>query len=220
MKRLAILLLLQPSSMAMAMQARDFSGLPVQVEAIAEEVVVDGVALRITRAEGRGVAELAHRIQARWRSEGSEVLEQQVPGWQAVSRLHRGKSELIQWRGTDAAGRLLHSLLATSLPPQRGTPAPFVLPAPCAWGRVIEGRAGDSRFEQRSGRCTVAASQVSGALQSRLQAQDWSVSGQADTGWELERAGALARLTLSEGPGRRQSSLVWISVQPDPGAGR
>lgn len=159
------------------------------------------------------MADVAQRIQQRWRSEGSEVQLQQEQGWQMASRLYRNNNEVIQWRGSGDAAQLLHSTLATSQSPTEVAAAPFPLPPRCAWGRVIEGAAGPSRYEQRVARCQASPATVIASLRLRLPALGWAIRGRAEAGWELDRTGTQGRLTVTGGPGAGECSLVWIGVR-------
>lgn len=214
MRILFVMACLLGTALAAAIERRDLSGLAVTVEPIPEEIVVDGLALHITRAGGAGVPRLAQRLQSRWRTEGSAVHAQEVEGWSIASRLDQGRNELIQWRGEGEDAQLLHSSLSTGQHPRRRATAPFGLPGACAWGRVIEGVSGRSTFEQHTARCTATTALLTAALQSRLQSQGWSIRSRADAVWDLQRPGDHARLTLLNGPAPGDVSLVWLRVLP------
>lgn len=213
MRFLFIMACLLGTSLAATFERRDLGGLSVTVESIPEVVIVDGLTLNITRASGVGVPQLAQRLQLRWRTEGSVVSAQQVEGWNIVSRLDRGRNELVQWRGEGGRAELLHSSLVTDQQPRRRARAPFDLPRACAWGRVIEGVSGHSTFEQHTARCKEAAATVTAGLPSRLQALGWSIRSRADAVWDMQRSSDHARLTLIDGAAGG-SSLVWLHVHP------
>jgi hypothetical protein len=212
MKNLFVMGCLLGASLAVALEKRDLGGLAVTVESIPEEVIVDGLALRIKRASGADVPQLAQRLQIRWRTEGSAVQSQQVEGWKSASRLDQGRNELIQWRGEGPDAELLHSSLVTGRLPRSRSRAPFALPGACAWGRVIEGVSGGSSFEQHTAQCAANAAALATAIQSRLQSLGWNIRSRMDAVWDVHRSGDHARLTLIEGPVPGSSSLVWLRV--------
>lgn len=196
---------------ASGIEARDLQGLQITFDQWADPVQVDGVAMRIQRAAGGDVDELARRIVARWRREGDVVRPLQRPGWQLVARWREGRSELLQWRGEGADGELLHSSLDLMRGTSRAPPPPFALPARCRWGRSIEG-GGDSRpFQQRSAYCTSSLPGVQPLIRSQLTAQGWSVSPSGKPVMELEHTDIRGRLILSE-DGPAGTALVWIAT--------
>jgi hypothetical protein len=211
MKLLFIMACVLGTSLAATFERRDVAGLAVAVEVIPEEVIVDGLAMHITRASGAGVQQLAQRLQLRWRNEGSVVRAEEVEGWTIASRLDQGRNELVQWRGEGQRAELLHSSLVIDRQPRGRARAPFALPRACKWGRVIEGAGGDSAFEQHTARCKAAAATLSATLRSRLQGLGWVIRSRADAVWDLQRSSDHARLTLIDGPGSG-SSLVWLRV--------
>src|SRR5690606_21655485 len=99
MLALALILILVPAQEISAIEARDVRGLDVAVERIDEPVIVDGVQLRIQRAQGVDVHQLASRIGQRWQVEGGTQRRLQQQGWQMLARWQDGRSDLIQWRG-------------------------------------------------------------------------------------------------------------------------
>jgi len=211
MRALFIIVCLFAATLAAPFEKRDLGGLAVTVEAIPEEVIVDGLAVNITRASGAGVAQLAQRLQVRWRTEGSVVHAQQMDGWNIASRLDQGRNELLQWRGEGERAELLHSFLVIDRQPRGRARAPFALPRACAWGRVIEGVSGGSAFEQHAAHCETPAQALTAALQPRLQGLGWSIRRRSDAVWELQRSSDHAQLALIDGPARG-SSLVWLRV--------
>jgi hypothetical protein len=217
--KIVLMIVLQSAAMAAAFEPGDIRGLPLKIEGIPEAVVVDGLAMRVARAEGAGVTQVAQRMLQRWQSEGSEVSSQQAQGWQIASRLQRNSHEVIQWRGSGNAAQLLHSTFVTSQLPLKAAAPPFPLPVQCSWGRVIEGVAGPTRYEQHVARCQASSTAVTAALRLRLLAEGWAIRGQAQTGWELDLAGTQGRLTVAGAPGTGESSLVWISFRQRTGAG-
>jgi len=195
---------------ATGLEARDTRGLSLMVERIAEDIRVDGLTMQVHSATGRDVAELAARIEARWRAEGS-VVQSAQSRWQMLSRFERGRSELIQWRGEGPSAQLLHSILDTTRPAARPASEPFTLPLHCAWGRVIEGRAGLGSFEQRTGRCSNSSGTVFAAVQRSLATQGWNVSRASGTALELARDGIEGRLFITQDAGDAATAVVWIA---------
>src|SRR5690606_36362067 len=177
---------------------------------IPEGITVDGLAMQMHSATGRDVAGLAARIEARWRAEGS-VVQSAQSRWQMLSRFEHGRSELIQWRGEGPSAQLLHSIVDTTHPTARPAIEPFTLPLHCAWGRVIEGRAGHDSFEQRTGRCGTSSDRVFAAVRRSLAAQGWNGSRASGTTLELARDGIEGRLFITQDAGDAATAVVWIA---------
>jgi hypothetical protein len=197
---------------AAAMERVDLGGLRVSVVPVPGVVNVDGVAMQLSMATGRDVERLAARIEARWRAEGSLVQRHQAAGWQVLSRLEQGRSEVVQWTGDGASARLLHSKLDAMRAPTAPAAPPFRLPAACAWGRVISGTAESGPYEQRTAICGVSPAASLRSLRERLAAQHWVVLRESDMNLEVARAGTEARLVVAPGPGAQQSTVVWLAV--------
>ncbi len=213
MRRLVACALLL-SGHAAAMERSDVHGLDVAILPIPEDVHVDGIALQVRTASGRDVGRLASRVEERWRAEGSEVRRLQLPGWQAISRLDRGWSELVQWTGEGEGARLLHSRLDATRAIASQVPPPFRLPSSCAWGRAVSGDAGAGRYEQRTAVCAGDQQAIQRSVRERLLAQGWSLGRQTGAETEARREGVAARLVVTPGPGSRQGTLVWLAVTP------
>lgn len=203
-----LLLVLVPGSLA-AIEPRDSHRLDVSVERIDEDVIVDGVAMRIQVARGAGVPELARRIAGRWRTEGGELQELRQRDWQMLARWQEGRSELIQWRGTGGSAELLHSRLDTTRAVARRGAPPFTLPSSCEWGRLIEGRAAGRRHAAQSARCRTGLPVMRELLLRSLRAQGWTMRHQSGAALQLARAGLQGELLLAA-DGTGGSSIVWV----------
>lgn len=203
-----LLLLLASGSLA-AIEPRDSHRLDVTVERIDEDVIVDGVAMRIQWARGAGVPELARRMAGRWRTEGGELQELRQRDWQMLARWQEGRSELIQWRGTGGNAELLHSWLDTTRAVARRRAPPFSLPSSCKWGRVIEGVAAGRRHATHSARCRTGLPATRELLTRSLRAQGWTISHQSPTALQVAGAGLQGELLLAEA-GAGASSIVWV----------
>lgn len=204
MRPLACLLLVA-ASCAGAIEPRDARGLDVRLEALPEPVTVDGVVFEIQFASGRDIQELARRMEHRWRQQGSLVQRLQQRGWQLLSRWEEGRSELLQWQGEGAGAQLVFSRLDTTRAPARPGRGPLVLPARCAWGRLIQ----DRSQALRTAACRLTLPELQLQLRARLVAQGWSVRQETGVTFEVSRAGQSARLTLSAGSQAGESALVW-----------
>jgi hypothetical protein len=207
---LLLLLLLAPG--VDAIEARDFSGLDVAVERIGEPVIVDGVQMRIQRAQGIDVQRLAARIERRWQGEGGTLRHLHQQGWQMLGRWHEGRSDLIQWRGEGRQAVLLYSRLDTQHKPLRQAAPPFSLPFGCAWGRVVEGEAKGRRYLQRSAVCRGSSAELQPAVRTALDAQGWVLRSETAAAMELGRGGMHGTLLFAPGPDRQHSALVWIGA--------
>lgn len=194
-----------------AIEPRDSHRLDVAVERIDDAIVVDGIALRIHTARGAGVAELARRMGARWRTEGGELQQLEHRGWHMLARWQDGRSELVQWRGTGVAAQLLHSWFDTTRPvAARGTP-PFALPSSCEWGRMIEGAAAGRQHATLSALCRMEPRLLKALLARLLPAQGWTIRGQLPASLQVSGKGLEGELLLSAA-GAGASSIVWVGT--------
>jgi hypothetical protein len=182
------------------------------MEPIDEPVRVDGVEIRIARATGPGVDELAQRLQSRWRDEGAEVRVLQQAGWQLRARWLEGVSELIQWRGKGHDGELLHSRLVLDPGAQRQVAEPFRLPYGCAWGRAIEGNARKSHYVQRTAFCRDAPGSVIARTVQHLRALQWVIEQSASEALHIHNGVQRGMLIVTPHPGGDGSALVWIGI--------
>lgn len=198
---------------AAAIETRDARGLQVVVERIDGSIRIDGLAMQIQAASGRDVAQLAARIEQRWRDEGSTLQHHAQSPWKLVTRLHDGRSEVIQWRGSGASARLLHSVVDAMRATKQAAAAPFVLPPQCAWGRVVEGTAGPAAYAQHSAHCRMPPASLVAMLRQRLAAQGWSVQGERGLALQLVRPGIDAELIIAPGQARDESAVVWVSTR-------
>lgn len=209
------LLLLMLATGACSMEPHDLHGLRLAVEPVGDVLLVDGVAMRIRRAQGEDVPVLARRIAERWRADGDTPRSLQQRGWQMLARFSRGHSELIQWRGEGPAAQLLHSQLDATRQPLRAAAAPFSLPPQCAWGRVIESREPHASQVQRTAVCRGGAREVSPLLRRFLLAAGWQVRELTATQsgamqFELRLAAVAGRLLLTSTGMGDHSVLVWM----------
>lgn len=195
---------------ALPIEAADTHALDVRVEPIADEIRIDGLEAHIQHASGPDIPRLASRIEQRWRTDDQVVQRLHHQGWQVVSRLRGGFSEVIQWREAGAASRLVFSTVALRAAKSPAA-APFALPAACAWGRTVEG-ASDSGFQQRTARCRGAADRVIAALRAQLIAQGWRVQGR-DTLLTLEKGGWNGEVIVDGDTAHRECWLVWVGTQ-------
>jgi hypothetical protein len=209
---LLLLLILVPAQGADAIEARDATGLDVAVERISEPVTVDGVQLRIQRAQGRDVPQLVSRIGQRWQVEGGTQRRLHQQGWQMLARWQDGRSDLIQWRGEGSDALLLYSRLDTLQQPQRRSAPPFSLPSGCAWGRVVEGESMGRQYLQRSAVCRASSAAVQPALRAVLQAQGWTLRGETAATMELAQRDVQGTLVFARGRNLHETALVWIGV--------
>lgn len=208
--RCLALLLLLAGELASAIEPEDVRGLAVSVEPVGESMRVDGVPVIVTSATGRDIEELAARIERRWRNQGSPVQRRAHAGWQLLTRLDAGRSELVQWRIPDGSGELLHSLLDPSRAGNGASAAPFSLPGRCAWGRIIEGGAVRDSFEQRTGHCRRRSADALRALSRSLRAQGWEVAESLPGSLELAGAGLRGLLVVIDDPEGQGSWLSWL----------
>jgi hypothetical protein len=209
---LLLLLILVPAQGADAIEARDATGLELAVERISEPVTVDGVQLRIQRAQGRDVPQLVSRIGQRWQVEGGTQRRLHQQGWQMLARWQDGRSDLIQWRGEGSDALLLYSRLDTLQQPQRRSAPPFSLPSGCAWGRVVEGESMGRQYLQRSAVCRASSAAVQPALRAVLQAQGWTLRGETAATMELAQRDVQGTLVFARGRNLHETALVWIGV--------
>jgi hypothetical protein len=210
------LLLFAPA--AAAIEARDAHGLSVSLERIPEPVVVDGVTLRIQRAQGRDVPSLARRIEHRWRADGSQIRRSRAQGWEILSRWRDSHSEVIQWRGSGHVAQLLHSELDIRRHAGGEVRPPFLLPQSCAWGRVVQGRIRERQYLQRSAHCRSPVARLLPLLRASLSSQGWMLQVLSDRVLEVSRDGVHGSLLLAPGRIPAECALVWISTRdlPDP----
>ncbi len=208
MRPLLGVMLLASAACAGAFESRDARGLDVHVEPLPGPVAVDGVMLEIKLASGRDVAELARRVEQRWRQQGSLVQRLQQHGWQLLTRWEAGHSELIQWRGEGEPAQLIFSRLDTLRPSARAGRGPLVLPARCAWRRQIE----DRSHTLRSASCRLTLAELQRQLRAALAAQGWSVRRETGAIIEIARDGESGRVTLVAGTQPGESAVVWSSV--------
>lgn len=194
-------------------EAQLAAGLTVTIDRIPEPVAVDGIPMTVHRVTGAGVPELARRIEAQWRSQGSEVKALQQGSWTLRSRMLGAKSEVVQWRNGPEAPELLWSSLDATGPLQPKPDAGLALPAGCVWGRSVSGSSGPRRYLQRSARCTLSVHELSLQLQHSLPSQGWRLRSATDRGLLLDRPGVEALLSLDTHQGEQATWLTWLRVE-------
>lgn len=192
------------------------TGLALNVEAFQEALVVDGVPMQVRRATGSAVPELARRIEAQWRSQGSDVKTPQRAGWSVRSRIRGSRSEVMQWRTDIEVPELLWSTLDAAHH-VIGTPEPgLALPAGCAWGRHVAGTAGKRRFSERSARCNLTAAELSPLLRRSLESAGWQIRSYSQESMFLDRPGTEGMLSLSGQEADSSTWVVWLQVEGAP----
>ncbi len=207
---LAMLMLVGPA--ARAFEAHLAAGLAVSIDRIAEPVSVDGVSMQLQRLTGVDVPVLARRVEALWRSQGSQIRSLQQGAWTLRSRMLGTKVEVLQWRSSAGAPEMLWSLLETgALQPVPQTD--LVLPAHCKWGRSVSGQAGQRHYLQRSARCALPIGELSAQLRHMLPLQGWKVRSASDGGLLLDRQGDEGMIFLSEPADDLTTWLVWLHVR-------
>jgi hypothetical protein len=192
------------------------AGLAVHTDPVPEPMAVDGVAMTIHRVTGAGVPELARRIEADWRRQGSPVHTHQQGGWTLRSRIHGHSSEVLQWRTSlEGPELLLSSLDARSV--ARPTPdANIQLPPGCKWGRSISGKSQQHSYIQRSARCPLSVKALRPDLLASLSREGWRIRSRSATGLLVERGGEEGLLVLSTQSGDASTWLVWLHTQISP----
>ncbi|MEO6078691.1 MAG: hypothetical protein ABIQ86_02785 [Steroidobacteraceae bacterium] len=210
---LVVLVSVLSTPASLGFEAHLSAGLAVNIDRIAEPVVVDGVPMSMHRVTGAGVPEFARRIESLWRSQGSEVriLEQGL--WTLRSRMVGARSEVIQSRTGPEGPELLWSSLDAGGPIQSAPDAGLTLPAGCMWGRGVSGQSEQHRYLQRSARCTLPIQELSRQLQRSVTKQGWRLLTTADRSLLLERPGAEGLLSLAVHDGDSATSLSWLRVE-------
>lgn len=203
-----VLALLAWTSCVGALEPRDARGLDVRMESLPEPLIVDGVVFEIQVASGSDVAELARRVEQRWRQQGSIVQHMQQRGWQLVTRWDAGRNELVQWRGEGGAAQLIFSRLDTLKPPVRPGRGPMLLPSRCAWTRQIE----DRSHAVSSASCHLTLPELQRQVRMALVTQGWSIQREAGGLLEISRDDGSARITLVPAAQPGDSALVWTQI--------
>lgn len=217
MKCLLVILGLLAAPVGMALEARDLRGLEATLDPIHEPLRVDGVGVRVQRVTGSGVPQLAARIEARWRKEGSPVQQREHAGWKLLARLEGSRNEVIQWRMGPAGPQLLHSIVDVRQPVPASKDA-FRLPVGCRWGRRVEGRAGDNTWQQHTALCRTTVENARRVLREQLVAQGWGVHADTASVLQVSTAGTQADVFVTPAPVAGQSMVVWLAVHSAAGA--
>lgn len=196
----------------LAFDGRLATGLRVDVEHIPESLTVDGVPITVHRATGAGVPDLARRIEAQWRSQGSQVRSLQQAQWTMRSRISGGRSEVLQWRSSASLHELLWSSLDATAQARAKPETGLDLPAGCSWGRSVAGKAGNRVFMQRSARCELSLERLASTLRQSLPAQGWQLQTGSGNGLILDQAGKQGLLSLDGIEGGRATWVTWLRV--------
>jgi hypothetical protein len=172
-----------------AMDSRWTQGLRLSWEALPGDTAFNGMSFRVQRATGLDVPVLAQRIAADWQREsGGEGLKLMRHGeWSILSRIHDGRSEVVQWRERSEDAELLWSEADLRLEPQPSLAARYLVSA-CNWLPPISGSATGGRFRQFTGYCASRSAAVGDALASALQLEGWRTRRNA-SGLMAERKG-------------------------------
>lgn len=212
----AALVLLAASAMAgVGLDARLAAGLPVSIQRVDEPVAVDGTVITLQQATGQGAPELARRLEAQWRRQGSRIEQQRLDGWQVRSRILHGRSEVLQWREPPHAPLLLWSSL--ELRASIAVPRPdLILPAGCVWGRSIFGKSDISPYLQRSARCPHSIPRLVSILRKTLPSQGWLLTHAAEASLAVERQRAVGLVSLTTQDGDEATWLTWLRMGDSP----
>lgn len=189
-------------------------GLSVRAEKVGEGVVVDGLRLSMERFTGEDVLQLAERVEAAWRMQGSQIRALRQGEWTLRSRLLDTRSEVVQWRAAEGGGEMLWSSLDVRASLQPVPDAGLVLPAGCLWLRSAWGESTGHHYLQRSARCRQSRDQLAGQLQRAMEADGWVVRSKGRDGMLLDRAGVESLLSISTSTGDQATWLVWLRVEP------
>lgn len=190
------LLLLAPGQ-AISFESRWTSGLSVTTERLTGHTAVNGMRLRIDRATGRDVQRLAARILDDWQRESGveHVMASSTGDWNLFSRIHRGESEVVQWRGADSGGELLWSsadLLHLDHPPHSTVP----LPSDCHASPPVHGSVEKGGFIQRTGTCPGDVPNVAARFRRILGSSGWTTGEAVGSVLQAQRDGQKVQITL------------------------
>ncbi len=209
---LFMVVLMFSASMTSAFEPHLGAGLDVVIERIPEPLMVDGVQMVMHHAIGAGVPELARRIEAHWRKQGSDIRSMQQGNWTLRSRIQGAASEVVQWRAGPSGHELTWSSLDAAANVLFVADSGLTLPAGCNWGRSVSGSSGPNHFLQRSARCALAARELSLLLQRSLPSQGWQLLAVSERGMLLKRSGEEGLISLSVPAGDRSTWLTWLRV--------
>jgi hypothetical protein len=191
-------------------------GLDVVIDRIPEPLLVDGVQMVMHLARGADVPELARRIEAQWRSHGSNIQSLKQGNWTLRSRIQGAASEVLQWQTGPSGHELVWSSLDAAASVLPVADSGLNLPAACLWGRSVSGHSSEGHFLQRSARCTLPAQELSLLLQRSLPSQGWKLLSASERGLLLERPGKEGLISLSAQAGGRATWLTWLRVEHNP----
>jgi hypothetical protein len=208
----AAMLVMVPDK-ARPFESRWTSGLGVTTERLTGQTAVNGVTFRIHRATGRDVTLLAQRILDDWQRESGidRVLSSGAGDWKSFSRIHHGRSEVVQWRGRGGGGELLWSsadLLHVDPLPQNGVP----LPAQCRWSPTVHGIVAGSGFIQSSGSCPGEVPAVAARFRRLLSSSGWVVREADGSVLQTEHGRQKAQIMLIPGSAPGSSSSTDVVV--------
>ena len=194
-------------------------GLEVSTEEMEGAMFLNGLPVSISRVTGPSVPILAERLIEGWISAQGpgSVRREQCCGWTLAARIHRGRSEVIQWRMGSGTPELIWS--ATSLQARHRMPmdAPMPAIADCVWTAPISGKTGDREFRQLSGRCRGGTPGVFRSLVHELDATGWRWSRPGTQVIQAERKGHHLQVIANPSAQRGDAqsvSLVLVETQP------
>ena len=208
----AALLVVVPGN-ASPFENRWTRGLGVTTEGLTGQTAVNGVTFRIHRATGHDVPLLAQRILDDWQRESGadHVLSSDAGDWKFFSRIHHGRSEVVQWRVRGSGGELLWSstdLLHGDGPPRSGVP----LPVDCLWSPPVHGVVEGSGYIQSSGSCSGEVPAVAARFRRLLSSRGWAIREPAGPVLQTERGRYRVQITLmpASGPGSSTATDVVV----------
>jgi hypothetical protein len=219
----ALLLPLLAGSLSMAQGIDDdvVRDIDVAVERLNGTTGLNGVRLRMERATGTAVGTLAERMIRAWEKESGApaVHLQKQSGWMVASRLHRGESQVIQWRGARDEGELIWSSAELHQPPQ----APRMrvpLAAGCRGSAPVHGVTGRMHFIQLSASCAQSPSALLTALAESLRRKGWQLTSTGQ--WMLHAVTGDVHVQITAMPALRdlvalpghRSTLVMVETRP------
>jgi len=213
LRTLFLFILVFSTTAAAGFESHLTTGLDIVIDRIPEPMTVDGVQMVMHFASGRGVPELARRIESSWRSQGSVIRSMQQGSWNLRSRFQGAASEVVQWRTGPAGHELIWSSLDVAAPVLPAADSGLALPAGCTWGRSLSGRSREGFFLQRTARCTQPAQELSMLLQRSLPPQGWQLRSSSDSGFLIGRSGVEGVISLSGQAGDRSTWLTWLRVE-------
>jgi hypothetical protein len=211
-------ILFAASCLASAADAEAWRDLNVQVEPLAEPILVNGLPLKVTSVTGSDVEVLARRMGDKWISESdAHVVRFESHGsWKIVSRIHGADLEVVQWTGRGKNARLLWSrseLLARIQTPVHGG---LRFPPGCVAGRTVSGRIDARSYWQQAASCKGSPRNALSAVRASAGTLGYEVLSR--DGQLLARNGNTEITVLAwrsnDGPEPVTTSLVYLQLGP------